>query len=151
MNKKFSKLLTTAIVASSLVFSAQSAFAATKNEVEPNDGIYQNLVNLDYGDIGRGWITHSGDRDWWTFSIKPGSGGRKVVIHLEVPEGARYDLTSHKNQGESFSKTWLNYGPDSRNVGFEFIAEEGAVYRILVDASSSFNQNAPYFLIPTIF
>ncbi|GFZ94191.1 hypothetical protein GCM10008018_45800 [Paenibacillus marchantiophytorum] len=95
-NHGLKKLLTVGLIASSLVVTAQSAFA-TSPYVEENE-TYNNNINtptsFSWGQYATGYIESSSDSDWWSFYADANQGGRPVTLVLNTPQNKDYRFTA---------------------------------------------------------
>lgn len=151
MTRKFSKkLLMAGIVASSLAFTSQSAFAATIYEQPNNDSIYNPQWISQYGNnVIVGNLSTEEDRDWYSFTTSAADAGRTIYIVLSNPTGLHAGFVMHKNNGETFPKTWLEFGNDNR--GISFVAEGNTRYNIVVGTEGEHDPSANYYLNVSIF
>ncbi|GGI43054.1 hypothetical protein GCM10008018_00130 [Paenibacillus marchantiophytorum] len=150
MMMKFSKkILTVGIIASSLAFSAQSAFAATIYEQSNNDSYNYAQVISQYGnDTIVGNLSSSSDRDWYTFTTQPSDAGRRIYVVLNNPTGYHADFVMNKGTGSTFDKTWMSFGND--NVGLYFTAEGSTRYNIVISPAGTDDPSSNYYLNVTI-
>lgn len=150
MLKKLSKqILTVGIIASSLTFSAQSAFAATIYEQANNDNYtYAQWISQYGNDTIVGNLSSTDDRDFYSFTTSASDAGRRINVVLSQPTGYHADIVMNKETGQSFTKTWMDFQND--NVGLYFTAEANTRYNIIVGQAGTHDPNSNYYLNVTI-
>ncbi|MBP1992629.1 hypothetical protein [Paenibacillus eucommiae] len=115
MLKKITKVLTIGLLASSIAFTSQSAFAANYvDEVEPTNDYYNSPTPFTWGDYANGYISSSTDEDGWIFYADSNQNGRPVSVILSRPSNKDYQYTIREVDNGS-----MVY-PD----GFQYIIDE---------------------------
>ncbi|UKS28358.1 hypothetical protein LOZ80_05310 [Paenibacillus sp. HWE-109] len=147
------KLLTVGIIASSLVFSSQAAFAQTtiSETTNYNDDYYVAQPIPAYGDIAKGTISSPIDKDWYSIQTGPNDGGRTMTVFLQNPTDSHYIIIVNKNDASPVNVTYLNPGNNNDWVMFTTEANTRYNFGVIRSTNSNFDPNAHYYLTPNIF